>query len=122
MSLGDMPTLIGLPGVLVTRLIGVTVLKPTTYAVLLSGVMAIGTGHTPLPALIALPGVLVARLIGVTVRYSPRGSGRKRELSTYAVLPSGAIAIALSPLPTLIVLPGVLVAVSIGTTPRSVMT
>ena len=63
---GELPTRIGLPGVLVAVLIGVTVSDaPRRRAVLPSGAIAIASG--PSPTRIGLPGVLVAVLIGVTV-------------------------------------------------------
>jgi hypothetical protein len=67
MTAGFFPTLIGLPGVFVAILIGVTVAEPKllTYAVLPFGVIAIQIGETPTS--IGSPGLLVAVVIGVTV-------------------------------------------------------
>jgi hypothetical protein len=61
------PALIGLPGVLVAVVIGVTVFEAQleTYTVCPLGVIAIQMGA--FPALIGVPTVLVAVVIGVTV-------------------------------------------------------
>ena len=59
---------------------------------------------------IGLPTVLVAVRIGVTTFEC------KVKLTTYAVFPSGVIAMAVGPVPTLIGLPAVLVDVRIGVT------
>jgi hypothetical protein len=67
MTDGSLPTLIGLPGVLVAVAMGVTMpeLKLVMKAVLPSGVIAIAQG--PPPTLIGFSRVLVAVAIGVTV-------------------------------------------------------
>ena len=62
--------------------------------------------------MIGLLGVLVAVLIGVTVADA--------KLATYAVFPSGVIAIPFGSCPTLIGLPAVLVAVLTGVTASNV--
>src|SRR5215469_5338762 len=68
--------------------------------------MAIWDGSSP--TRIALPGLLVAVLIGVTVP--------ELSLTTYAVFPSGVIAMATGEPLTGMGLPAVLVAVLIGVT------
>jgi hypothetical protein len=67
MATGPLPTLIGGPALPVMMEIGVTVPSPllTTYAVLLSGVIATAQGMFPTG--IGLPAVLVAVKMGVTV-------------------------------------------------------
>ena len=66
MAVGEDPTGIGAPAVLVAVLIGVTVPDPwlTTYAVLPSGVIAMATGEDPTG--IGAPAGAVAVLIGST--------------------------------------------------------
>jgi hypothetical protein len=82
---GRRQTLIGLPGLLMAVLIGITVFEAcmVTYRVRPSGVIAIRPGSPP--TLIGLPGRRVRVLIGVTVP--------GLEPSTYTVLPFGLITI-----------------------------
>jgi hypothetical protein len=69
-AVGFGPTGIGVSGVFVARLIGVTLalLWLATYAVLPSGVIAIPKGAEPTG--IGFPGVFVATVIGVTASES----------------------------------------------------
>src|SRR5580700_2921398 len=101
----------GLPAVLVTVLMGMTVpcpLRswPATYTVAPSG--AIARAQLPLPTGTGLPVLPLAALIGVTVPLE--------QLATYRVLPSGVMTMASGSTPTVIGLPATPVAVLIGTT------
>src|ERR1700733_13020765 len=116
MAQGSAPTWMGGPAVLVAVAIGVTVpeVRFTTYAVALSGVIAIADGLPP--TWIGRPAVLPAVSIGVTV---PRPLPLVCVLATYTVLPSGVIAIASGSIPTSIGSPAGLAARSIAmTVPR----
>ena len=109
---------------LVTRLIGVTVPEAAlaTYASFPLGVIAIARG--PTPTVMGGPLVAEVRFIGTTF---PAGSdmgdpdaggelGPNPATVTYAVRPSGAIAIELGPSPTWIGGPGTRVTRLIGVT------
>src|SRR5215472_12397609 len=90
MATGWRPTLIGLPGLRVAMVIGVTVPEPkfSTNAFMPFGGIAIAPSVSP-PVLITGPILLVATVIGVTP-----ASCTEASPTTYAVRPFGVIAIA----------------------------
>src|SRR6266851_334244 len=122
--------LIGLAAVSAPARTGTTSPVPgqETYTVLLSGVIAIVSGVIAIAMFSGFPraqtvtigpGLFVAVRIAVSVTGAAAPGRRPPAPTTYAVWPSGLIAICAGPRPTLIGLPAVLLAARIGVTVSS---